>query len=73
MADVNRDGKNDVVTADKRNNSVSVFLGNGDGTLRPEKLYPTGPDPLFVATADVNGDGRLDLLTANDAGNSFSV
>jgi hypothetical protein len=73
VGDVNGDGKNDVVTANGTNNTVSVYIGNGNGTLQPPISYATGTDPIFVAAVDVNGDGKLDLVTANKTGNGFSV
>src|SRR5690242_20429289 len=38
-ADVNGDGKADLVTANKLSNSVSVLLGNGDGTFRAAQSF----------------------------------
>jgi hypothetical protein len=69
LADVNGDGKLDIVVPLHSSNSVGVLLGNGDGTFQTAKTYNTGFDnPLSVAVADVNGDGRPDLLVANAFG-----
>jgi FG-GAP-like repeat len=46
-------------------NSVSILLGNGDGTFRAHVDRPVGPDPSAIIAADVDRDGRLDLITAN--------
>ena len=67
LADVNKDGKLDALTANYGNNTVSVLLGNGLGgfTLQNIKLSTgTGTQPQDVAIADVNGDGKLDALIA---------
>src|SRR5271168_4469817 len=46
--------------------SVSVLLGNGDGTFQTAVTYDSGGNyASAVAIADVNGDGKLDLLVAN--------
>jgi FG-GAP-like repeat len=71
VGDVNGDGKLDIVTANANANTVSVLLGNGDGTFQPQATYGTGPGPLSVAIGDLNGDGKPDLVVAN--GNSFST
>jgi hypothetical protein len=66
-------GRLDLVTANNGSNTVSVFLGNGDGTVKPAVTYPVGPGPLSVAIADLNGDGKPDLVVANNSGNTLSV
>lgn len=72
-ADVNGDGKVDLI-------SVSVFLGaltvltnNGSGGFGFNATIKVGPEPTAVAAADVNGDGKLDLLSANYGANTLSV
>ena len=73
LADVNGDGKLDMVVANPCdvvhdcNGLVGVLLGNGDGTFQPVKTYLTGGlVASAVAVADVNGDGKPDLLVANE-------
>ena len=73
-ADVNGDGKPDLIVpnscASSSNcsigGSVGVLLGKGDGTFQTAVAYGSGGnDAESVAVADVNGDGKLDLLVAN--------
>jgi hypothetical protein len=73
LADVNGDGKVDVTVASWQTNSVMVFQGNGDGTLREPSYFATDRGPLSVAAGDFNADGKLDLVTGNDSGSSHSV
>jgi hypothetical protein len=74
-ADFNGDGKLDLVVAngDPTANSVSILLGNGDGTFRPHTDYSTGVGPASVTTGDFNGDGKLDLATADSDSNTVSI
>src|SRR5262249_7985943 len=71
-ADFNGDGKPDLVTATRGDNSVGVRLGNGDGAFRGVQLSAAGSGPRSVAAADFNGDGRPDLAVA-DSNSSVSV
>jgi len=66
VADVNADGKLDVVVTNQGPNSFAVLLGNGDGTFQTANSFPSGGiDPISVAVADVNGDGKPDVLVSN--------
>jgi hypothetical protein len=62
IGDLNGDGRPDVVTANIWADTVSVLLGNGDGTLQPKQDYATGSAPRAVAIGDLNGDGKPDLV-----------
>src|SRR5439155_15660141 len=65
IRDLNGDGKPDLATANTVSVTVSVLLGNGDGTFGPKNDYGTGSNPYSVAIGDLNGDGKPDLATAN--------
>jgi hypothetical protein len=82
VADVNGDGKLDLVVANycpafgtcANGGAVGVLLGNGDGTFRPAATYGSGGESTGVAVADVNGDGIPDLVLSNlcsDCGTSL--
>ena len=62
IADVNRDGSPDLVTA------RSILLGRGDGTFEPHTDYAPGYFADAVAVGDVNRDGKPDLVATNSLG-----
>jgi hypothetical protein len=70
--DLNGDGKLDAVLPNF-GNTVSILLGNGDGTFQPRVDYPIGNTPRDVVIADFNGDGKLDLAVTNNGSNTVSV
>jgi hypothetical protein len=73
LADLNGDGTPDLVAANNGDITVSVLLGNGDGTFGPPTTFAVDAQPEAVAIADLNRDGHPDLVTANDAANTLSV
>ena len=73
VADFNGDGKLDAVTSDADTGTVSLMLGNGNGTLTYAGAYAVGSSPSAVAVGDFNGDGRPDVAAANAGSNTVSV
>jgi hypothetical protein len=73
VGDVNGDGKSDLVVANANAGTVSVLLGNGDGTFQAQSTLATGTTPVSVAIRDVNGDGMPDLVVANLGSATVSV
>ena len=54
MGDFNGDGKLDLAVADYGpafvTGSVSILLGNGDGTFQARVDYPAGVNPVGIAS-----------------------
>jgi hypothetical protein len=75
VADVNGDGKLDVVVTSwfTSNNQFFVLLGNGDGTLQKPRAYTVGYFPLGITFGDFNNDGILDLVIADQGTDEISV
>ena len=73
-ADVNGDGKPDLLVADEcgsntncTGGTVSVLLSNGDGTFQPASTFPSGGlYALWIASGDLNGDGKADIVVTNE-------
>lgn len=61
-ADLDDDGDLDLVIASRT--SVSVLIGNGDGTFAGPVSHPT-PSSWGVAVGDFNGDGAQDIAAGN--------
>jgi hypothetical protein len=73
-ADFNRDGRLDLAVANARENTVSVFIGQGDGTFGTRNDQSTGgTSPSSVVTADFNGDSNTDVAVANQGSNTVTV
>jgi hypothetical protein len=71
--DLNGDGKTDLVVANINGRSISVFMGNGDGTFQPPQTYfLNGFFPDGVALADLRGTGKLDIVVSVQFNSSFT-
>jgi len=76
IGDLSGDGHPDLAVANSdyfSGSTVSVLLGNGDGTFGIRNDYGTGLGPISVAIGDLNVDGKLDLAVANFSASTVSV
>jgi hypothetical protein len=73
-ADLNGDGRADLVVGTEADDSVAVLSGNERGGYTPAagSPYRAGRSPR-VAVGDVNNDGNPDIITANQGSGDITV
>ncbi len=72
--DFTGDGHLDLATANWNNSrTISVVLGNGDGTFQPAVSYTVGNGPDGIVAGDFNGDGHLDLAVSTYSSDAIAV
>ena len=59
--DINADGLIDILTANREGRSISIFTGNGDGTLTPISSISTELGATSLTLADFNSDEHADI------------
>ena len=73
MGDLNGDGIQDVVCNGQGNSTISVLLGNGDGSFRTGASYPLSIGPSSIAIGDFNGDGIQDLAITGNTSSTVAI
>ncbi|MDX1390323.1 MAG: FG-GAP-like repeat-containing protein, partial [Acidobacteriota bacterium] len=72
-SDFNGDGIVDICVANIDADTVSILLGNGDGTFGPQQLIAVGDAPRGIAVLDVDGDGDTDVVNTNSGAGSGAL
>ena len=65
LADLDKDGKLDVVATNGSSNAISVRLGQAGGNFANAVSVSVGSNPIYLASGDWNGDGNPDLAVSN--------
>ena len=71
--DFNGDGNLDLAIANGSGNTVTILLGNGNGTFTAAASPATGNSPSSLVVGDFNGDGKPDLAVTNATDNTVTI
>ena len=72
-ADFDHDGFTDAATSNVADGTVSIVLGDGDGTFAPQQVVAVGNSPHGLAVLDADGDGDLDIAVAVTQSNNLAL
>jgi hypothetical protein len=72
-ADLNADGRPDVLALNLLSNTLTVFTGRAGGQLARQANYDPGPIPAALVTGDFNGDGLLDTAVTDQFTSEVAV
>jgi uncharacterized protein (DUF2141 family) len=75
-ADLDNDGKKDIISGNRANSSISVFrnLSNSTTINLATKVDYTTLNPVnYVYAKDLDGDGKIDIIVSSNTGTSFAI
>ena len=72
-ADVNGDGRPDLLVAQPESGQLSVYLQQPDGSLGPPETFPSLAGVSELAAADWNGDGHPEIFLLSGDENAVAV
>jgi Flp pilus assembly secretin CpaC len=75
VADFNSDGRPDLAVTNQTEttNTVSILLGNSDGTFGTHTDFPAGSGPVGIVAADFTGDANPDLAVTDRGADQLSI
>lgn len=78
VADIDRDGRLDLIVANTNSssNSVSVLRNTSVGgviSFAAKQDFTVGLNPISVTTGDIDGDGRPEIIVPNSGTNTISI
>ena len=71
--DLNQDSFTDLITTNIASNTISILLGNGDGTFRDQIQLHVCQEPRALAMGDFNEDGHADVALACSGGDEIAL
>lgn len=72
-ADLNHDANTDLVTTNISSNTLSILLGNGDGSFQEQMQVKVCQEPRTLALADFNRDTHSDVVLACSGGDEIAL
>jgi hypothetical protein len=72
-ADINADGKLDIIAAFYQSDNVGIFFGNGDGTFNDPVTFDADQNPNLILADYFNEDDAIDIAVLNTGTNNISV
>jgi len=73
IGDVDGDGADDILVADRIHHDVAFFAGAGGGTLEPATFTGAARGPGELALVDLTGDGRPEVIAPGREGASVAI
>ena len=75
LVDVNRDGNLDVLIPEYDNQTVALYLGNGDGTFQPRQAVANlnNYEDFVLGVGDFNADGYVDMVVGSWGSNTYVI
>jgi hypothetical protein len=73
IANLNGDGRPDVVISNSQDSTLTVYLNQGTPDCPASASFTTGRSPSALAVGDLNGDGAADVVVATGGDNTVSA
>ncbi len=74
VADFNKDGRPDIAVSNFSTNSISILLGQADGTLKVQTaILGTASGAFDLTVGDIDNDGDSDVIASNLKDRNISI